>query len=38
MFPLIFEFFLKLKILKYKMRDEMKERPEFKEAAGIVTA
>jgi len=26
------------KILKYKMRDEMKERPEFKEAAGIVTA
>lgn len=26
------------KILKYKMREEMKNRPEFKEAAGIVTA
>ena len=26
------------KILKYKMREEMQQRPEFREAAGIVTA
>ena len=26
------------KIMKYKMREEMASRPEFKEAAGIVTA